>query len=130
MLFLGLALILMVITMILLGAYLRRNEYEDYDIKLPNNLSNSPDTFNLYRLKGYFQNYPGRRRNFFLENKMSSFEYLDSNFYRKTLSIFRSKHTERFDARIDWSAGAEIIAILLTFIAHLLSIILAVRRLN
>ena len=55
---------------------------------------------------------------------------LDPELYGKVLSIFRSKHAERFDARIDWSAGAEIIAILLTFIAHLLSIILAGRRLN
>lgn len=126
--------ILMLITMILLGGYLRRNEYEDYDIKFPNDLreslSNSPETFNLYRLKGYFQNYPGMRMKFLLEQKINQFEYLDLDLSRKALSIFRSKHAERFHTRIDWSAGAEIIAILLTFIAHLLSIILAVRRLN
>lgn len=66
-LFLGLALILMLITMILVGVYLRRNQYEDYDIKLPDDirrtLTKPPDTFNLYRLKGFFQNYPSKKKN-------------------------------------------------------------------
>ena len=61
--FLSLALLLMVVTMILLSAYLRRNEYEDYDIELPNHifhsLSNVPETFNLYRLKAFFKSYKG-----------------------------------------------------------------------
>jgi hypothetical protein len=56
---LGLALLLMVITMILVGAYLRRNEYEDYDIKLPRDirysLPTAPETVNLYRLNGFFK---------------------------------------------------------------------------
>ena len=63
MVFLTLALILMLITMILVGSYLRRNEYEDYDIKLPNDirrtLTKPPDTFNLYRLEDVFQKHPG-----------------------------------------------------------------------
>jgi hypothetical protein len=49
--------------MILVGAYLRRNEYEDYDIRLPKDIHYSlpmaPPTFNLYRLNGFFQNHKG-----------------------------------------------------------------------
>ncbi len=45
--------------MILVGAYLRRNEYEDYDIKLPRDirysLPTAPETVNLYRLNGFFK---------------------------------------------------------------------------
>ncbi len=56
--------------MILVGAYLRRNEYEDYDIKLPKEtlylLSTVPDTVNLYRLNGIFQNYNGMKINIFV----------------------------------------------------------------
>ena len=67
---LGLALIFMIITMILVGTYLRRNEYEDYDIKLPKEmlhlLSTVPDTVNLYRLNGIFQNYNGIKINIFV----------------------------------------------------------------
>jgi hypothetical protein len=63
MVFLSLALLLMVITMILVGAYLRRNEYEDYDIKLPKDihysLSTVPETVNLYRLNAFFKNHKG-----------------------------------------------------------------------
>jgi hypothetical protein len=58
------------------------------------------------------------------------FFFLDSKLRKEMISIFKSIHQDRFDARIDWSAGAEIIAILLTFIAHILSIILALGRLN
>jgi len=57
-------------------------------------------------------------------------KFLDSKLRRKVISIFKSIHQDRFYARIDWSAGAEIIAIILTFIAYLLSIILALGRLN
>lgn len=62
MLFLSLALILMLITMTLVGAYLRRNEYEDYDIKLSDMrvlLPMAPETLNLYRLNGFFENQQG-----------------------------------------------------------------------
>jgi hypothetical protein len=57
----------MVTTMILVGAYLRRNEYEDYDIKLPKDtlysLSTVPDTVNLYRLNGIFEKHNGMTMN-------------------------------------------------------------------
>ena len=60
---LSLVLLLMVITMILVGAYLRRNEYEDYDIKLPKqirySLRTKPETVNLYRLNALFKNHQG-----------------------------------------------------------------------
>jgi len=69
MVLLGLALLLMVIIMILVGAYLRRNEYEDYDIKLPKEilypLTMVPDTVNLYRLNGFFKNHNGTKLNIF-----------------------------------------------------------------
>jgi len=114
--FLSLALLLMIVTMILLGAYLRRNEYEDYDIRLPKDVLYSlpmiPETVNLYRLNAVFKNHK------------------DPSLHQHAVSIFKSIHNERFYARIDWSAGAEIIAIILTFIAHLLSIILAVAEVN
>lgn len=49
--------------MILVGAFLRHNEYEDYDIKLPKHifqfLPMVPDTFNLYRLNAFFKNHKG-----------------------------------------------------------------------
>lgn len=58
---LALALIAMVLTMIILGSYLRRNQYEEFDIRLPSDnfasLPNAPPTVNLYRLKAFFQNY-------------------------------------------------------------------------
>ncbi len=57
MVFLSLALLLMIVTMILVGAYLRRNEYEDYDIKLPNLLPGAPETVNLYRLDGFLKDH-------------------------------------------------------------------------
>ncbi|CAF3417722.1 unnamed protein product [Rotaria sp. Silwood1] len=110
------ALLLMIITMILVGAYLRRNEYEDYDMKLPKHifppLSLLPETFNLYRLNAFFKNYK------------------DSILHQNAISTFKSIHKERFHARIDWSAGAEIVAILATLIASMLSIILAVVQVN
>ncbi len=56
--------------------------------------------------------------------------FLDSSLHQHVLSIFKSIHKDRFHARIDWSAGAEIIAIILTFIAYILSINLAVGRVN
>ncbi len=63
MILLSLALVLMVITMLLVGAYLRRNQYEDYDIKLPkqifSQLRMKPETFNLYRLNAFFKNHQG-----------------------------------------------------------------------
>jgi hypothetical protein len=65
--FLSLALLLMIITMILVGAYLRRNEYEDYDIKLPKDirysLSMGHETVNLYRLNGFFKNHQSIKLN-------------------------------------------------------------------
>lgn len=62
--------------------------------------------------------------------KTFDFEFIDPDLYQQVLSTFRSIHKERFYARIDWSAGAEIIAIVLTFIAHIFSIILAFAQLN
>lgn len=63
MLFVSLALILMITIMILVAAYLRNNEYEDYDIRLSKNISyslpKSPETFNLYRLNAVFKNHKG-----------------------------------------------------------------------
>lgn len=51
----------MILIMILVGIYLRRNQYDDYDIRLPKNiqssLPNPPYTVNLYRLQNYFKNY-------------------------------------------------------------------------
>ncbi|CAF0766158.1 unnamed protein product [Rotaria sordida] len=111
---LTIALLLMIITMILVGAYLRRNEYEDYDMKLPKHifppLSILSETFNLYRLNAFFKNYK------------------DPIVHRNAISTFKSIHEERFHARIDWSAGAEIVAILVTLITYILSIILAVAQ--
>jgi hypothetical protein len=53
--------------MILVGSYLRRNEYEDYDIKLPKDivdrLSMPTETVNLYRLNAFFQNHKGMKLN-------------------------------------------------------------------
>jgi hypothetical protein len=53
----------MLVTMILVGAYLRRNEYEDYDIKLPKDilysLPGAPETVNFYRLDAFFKNHQG-----------------------------------------------------------------------
>ncbi|CAF1971525.1 unnamed protein product [Rotaria magnacalcarata] len=115
MVLISLALILMVITMILLGAYLRRNEYEDYDIKLAGNISHSlpmaPETFNLYRLDAFFK------------------IHKNPDLRRQAVSIFKTMHKERFDARVYWSVGVEIAAILVTFMAYILSIILALARL-
>jgi len=65
-----------------------------------------------------------------IKKKNIKFEFLDPSLHRRVISIFKSIHKERFHARIDWSAGAEIIAIILTFIAHILSIILALGRVN
>ncbi len=120
--------------MILVGAYLRRNEYEDYDIKLPKQifspLRTKPETFNLYRLNAFFKNHQGINLNnvFFYqlrERKKVQFQFLDPNLRRHAISAFKSIHKERFHARIDWSAGAEIVAIILTFIGHITSIYLA-----
>ena len=59
---LSFALLVMLVTMILLGAYLRRNEYEDYDVKLPKTffepMNEAPETVNLYRLKAFFRSHP------------------------------------------------------------------------
>ncbi|CAF2443270.1 unnamed protein product [Rotaria sp. Silwood2] len=110
------ALLLMIITMILVGASLRRNEYEDYDIKLSKEifppLSTVPETFNLYRLNAFFKNHK------------------DPILHRNAISTFKSIHKERFYARIDWSAGAEIVAILVTLVTYMLSIILAIAQVN
>jgi hypothetical protein len=51
----------MIVTMILVGAYLRRNEYEDYDIKLSNLLPGAPETVNLYRLDGFLKDHQGMK---------------------------------------------------------------------
>ncbi|CAF1202804.1 unnamed protein product [Adineta steineri] len=114
MILLSLALVLMFTTIILLGAYLRRNEYEDYDIKLPkeilHRLPMQPESFNLYRLKTFLKTQE------------------DLSLRRQAISVFKSIHKERFYARIDWSAGAEIIAIILTFITHILSVFLALKQ--
>jgi len=60
---LSIVLLLMLVTMILVGAYLRRNEYEDYDIKLPKDilysLPGAPETVNFYRLDAFFKNHQG-----------------------------------------------------------------------
>lgn len=58
------------------------------------------------------------------------FKFIDSSLYANVISIFKSIHKERFNARIDWSAGAEILAIAITFIAYILSVILALARVN
>ena len=62
MVFLNLALLLMITTMILLAAYLRRYQYEEYDIKLPKDLFESSavvsDTWNYYRLNLFFRTHP------------------------------------------------------------------------
>ncbi len=61
MVFLSLVLLLMLVTMTLVGTHLRRNEYEDYDIRLPNSLSGAPETVNLYRLNGFLKTYEGMK---------------------------------------------------------------------
>ncbi|UJR23882.1 hypothetical protein I4U23_026854 [Adineta vaga] len=93
---LSLALILMVVTMILLGSYLRRYGYEEYDIKLSKEILGGvriePETVNYYH----------------------------SSLHRYAMSAFKSIHNERYYTRIDRSACAEIVAIILTFLGHLI----------
>lgn len=55
---------------------------------------------------------------------------LDPSLYQAALAKFRSIHQKRFHARLDWSAAAEIVAIVFTFIAHVFSIILAIARVD
>ena len=55
---------------------------------------------------------------------------LDRGLYQAALAKFRSMHQERFHARLDWSAAAEIVAIIFTSIAHVFSIILAIARVD
>jgi hypothetical protein len=131
--YLSLALLSMIMTMILLTAYLRRNEYEDFDIKLPNELlqpqAKSPDTVNLYRLQTFFHHQKSKTT--LLTTDQSIIElffyllFVDPLLYRQALSKFRSIHQDRFIVRIDWSAGAEIVSIIFSIFAHILSTILA-----
>ncbi|CAF1147257.1 unnamed protein product [Adineta ricciae] len=111
---LSLALILMIVTMVLVGAFLRRHEYEEYDVKLPKEVLRGvriePEMVNYYRLNAFFKNNP------------------DVNLRRYVISAFKSLHRERYYARIDWSAGAEIAAIVLVFLGHLISVFLAFRQ--
>ena len=53
---------------------------------------------------------------------------LDVNLRRYVISAFKSLHRERYYARIDWSVGAEIAAIVLIFLGHLVSVFLAFRQ--
>ena len=62
--------------------------------------------------------------------KTYRFAFLDPILYRKAVAAFKSIHYERFYARIDWSAGAEILAIVLIFTAQISSLILASARIN
>lgn len=131
---LTLALLSMMIIMILIGAFLRRNEYEDFDIRLPQNLLQpshlAPATVNLYRLQSFFRHYPSTTVNRTSLDSMDHHFFLDADLYRQALRKFRSIHHERYLTRIDWSSIAEIIAILSTFVAHIFSIILTIAQVN
>lgn len=128
--------------MVLVGTSLREHEYEEYDIHLPQKLlisSNSlPKTWNIYQLNRYFRKNPStesvcsllspqKKRKF---NTDIDSHCLDSELYQETMSIFKSIHKERFQVRLDWSAISEIIAIVFVVVAHSISLILAIVKVN
>ena len=65
--FLTVALLGILLVLILIGASLRRNQYEDFDVRLPVELLRpaefAPETVNFYRLNSFFDRYPSEKIN-------------------------------------------------------------------
>ncbi|CAF0892986.1 unnamed protein product [Didymodactylos carnosus] len=103
------ALLFMLTTLILVGAYLRRDEYEDYDVIL----SSIPaeESVNYYRLTQYFK----------LNNKQNAL-------YKQAQTEFKAYHQNNYDAHIGWSTSFEIVAFVLTFLVFMLAIFLALAK--
>ncbi|CAF0893211.1 unnamed protein product [Didymodactylos carnosus] len=125
-LFIFFSILFMLTTLILIGAYLRRDEYEDYDVVLSSILTG--ESVNLYRLKQYFQLNKRKILTYNNEFKMiiHHFYILDQDtFYKQAIEEFKTYHLNNYDAHIGWSTGFEIIALVSAFLVLVLSLELA-----
>jgi len=106
-----LTLLLMVTTLILLGAYLRRDTYEDYSFPLAN-VSDTRYTpsFDLHGLQNYAKHY---------EATFSHDRYVSA------VNDLRTTANSHYHTTIGWAAGFEIIATVLVCIATVVTFLLA-----
>jgi len=110
-----LTLLLMVTTLILLGAYLRRDTYEDYTFPLSavsNDTVNQPG-FELFSLRNYAKHYA------------STFS---KERYAAAVRELRTVANSHYHTTIGWAAGFEIIATVLLFIVTALAFLLGTGR--
>jgi len=109
--FFVLALLLMITTLILIGAYLRRDTYEDYTFPLTSvsNDTNHLHGFDLFSLRNYAKHYA------------STFNH--DRYVAAERELYDDAHTH-YHTTIGWATGFEIIATVLIFIVTAVAFLL------
>ncbi|CAF0892969.1 unnamed protein product [Didymodactylos carnosus] len=114
--FIFLAFLFILTTLILFGSYLRRDSYEEFQFPL-NTLKNLDDStnqnrlgFNLHGLKNYIRRHP---------------ELFDREKARATIDELLTTINDTYHTVIGWSAGFEIIALILVLGSTVLAFLLA-----